>query len=217
MRHTGAMSGTSARTPARRGRPPDTDSAQTRQRILDRARVAFASRGYDSSTNRSLGDDVGITAGAIYHYFGSKLDLYLAVHTATQRHVYDTFGAAAASESTFRGRLEAVLEAAHELNHNDPTLAQFLGSVRVDMRRDPVLAEALAHAATTRQDFVDSMVEVGLRTGEIRADDRRIVRALVLTVLIGLADEVAGDLVEQRVAIDAIYDALDGNLFELVS
>ena len=44
------------------------------------ARAAFASGGYDSSTNRDLAAQGGITAGALYYYYPSKLDLYLAVH-----------------------------------------------------------------------------------------------------------------------------------------
>ena len=42
----------------RLGRPPDTDSADTRRRILDIARLAFAQRGYGAATNRNLGSSV---------------------------------------------------------------------------------------------------------------------------------------------------------------
>jgi len=77
------------------GRPKDTDSAETRQRILEVARGAFASGGYDSSTNRDLAAEVGIAAGALYYYYPSKLDLYLAVHEDVQRRVYGRFNEAA--------------------------------------------------------------------------------------------------------------------------
>src|SRR5687768_17558892 len=151
--------------PARLGRPPDTNSADTRKRILDTARAAFARRGYEASTNRTLGADAGITAGALYHYFGSKFDLYLAVHEDVQERVYERFHVAIDGMETFREQIETVLDVAHEMNREDPTLAQFLESARIDMRRHPELADGLRRAATERRSLLRRMVEFGERTG----------------------------------------------------
>jgi AcrR family transcriptional regulator len=196
----------------RLGRPPATDSADTRQRILDIARIAFAARGYDASTNRSLGADAGITAGAIYHYFGSKLDLYIAVHDDVQERVYSQFGDAIDEPPTFRAKIEAVLEAAHEMNKQDPSLAQFLGALRVDMRRNPELKKALQHTAAAREAFFDRIVDHGVATGEIDPAQRAQVSALVLTLLIGLTDAVSGNPHTHRLAVDAIKGLLEGTL-----
>ena len=68
----------------RLGRPSQGDAAETRQRILDEARRAFTTRGYDNTTNREIADGAGITAAAIYHYFPSKVDLYVAVFSSVQ-------------------------------------------------------------------------------------------------------------------------------------
>ncbi len=198
----------------RLGRPPSTDSAGTRQRILDIARVEFATRGFDASTNRNLGAEAGITAGAIYHYFGSKLDLYIAVHDDVQARVYTQFGLAVGEQTTFRGKIDAVLDASHELNKQDPSLARFLGAVRVDMRRNPELNEALRHSADTRQAFFDEIVDVGVQTGEIDPSKRDEVSVLVVTLLIGLTDAVSGDLPRQLLAINAIKALLDGTLID---
>ena len=197
----------------RLGRPPATDSADTRQRILDIARLAFAARGYDASTNRSLGADAGITAGAIYHYFGSKLDLYIAVHDDVQARVFAQFGEAVSEPNTFRGKIEALLEAAHEMNKEDPSLAQFLGALRVDMRRNPELRRALHKSAAAREQFFDGIVDHGLATGEIDPVKRPEVSALVTTLLIGLTDAVSGNPSSHRHAVDAIKELLEGTLF----
>jgi AcrR family transcriptional regulator len=202
---------------ARLGRPPATDSAGTRRRILDVARVAFAVHGYDSSTNRNLGDEVGITAGALYHYFGSKLDLYIAVHDDVQEQVYSQFAAAVDSSNTFRGKLEAVLDTAHEMNKRDPSLAQFLGALRVDLRRNAELYEALRHTAAAREAFFDRIVDFGLATGEIDPENRGKVSALLLTLLIGLTDAVSGHPAKQKLAIEAIKDLLEGALIRPVA
>jgi AcrR family transcriptional regulator len=201
-----------ARRSPRLGRPPSTNSADTRQRIIDAARTAFAQRGYEASTNRTLGMDAGITAGALYHYFGSKFDLYLAVHEDVQERVLARFVKVVEGLTTFRDQVEAVLDSAHEMNKEDPTLAQFLGSVRVDMRRHPELGAALRSSAATRQAFYDRMVDLGQSTGEIDPADNQRVRAVLLTILIGLTDAVSGDLVLHRNAIEGVKALIEGKL-----
>jgi AcrR family transcriptional regulator len=199
------------------GRPPSSNSAETRQRILDVARSAFALRGYETTTNRGLGADVGITSGAIYHYYGSKLDLYLAVHADVQRRVYTRFAEAVASAATFREQLEAVLDEAHLMNEEDPTLAQFLGAVRVDMRRHTELAAALQQSAHQRDQFFDHIVDVGLRTGEIRPEDQRAVSAFLTTIIIGLTDAMSSDQDLHSQAVDGIKALLKGRLLQPIS
>ncbi len=196
----------------RLGRPPATDSAETRRRILDIARLAFASRGYDSATNRNLGAEAGLTAGAIYHYFGSKLDLYIAVHDDVQDRVYTRFDQAVTRSETFRGQIEAVLDEAHEMNEEDPTLAQFLGAVRVDMRRNPELTKALQQQAVTRQQFFDRIVDTGVSTGEIDPSDKENVSAFLLTILIGLTDAASNDRIQHRRAVEGIKGLIEGKL-----
>lgn len=196
----------------RLGRPPATDSAETRRRILDIAREAFAERGYDSATNRSLGAEAGLTAGAIYHYFGSKLDLYIAVHDDVQERVYNRFADATSGPTTFRSQIEAVLDEAHEMNKEDPTLARFLGALRVDMRRNDELKRALQKQALRRQQWFDRVVDVGVSTGEIDPSDKEMVRAVLLTILIGLTDAVSYDHVQHRLAVDGVKALIEGKL-----
>ena len=54
-------------------------------------------------------DEAGITTGALYHYFDSKLDIYRAVLEQVQQQVYDSFEAAEASADDFLGKLQAVV------------------------------------------------------------------------------------------------------------
>ncbi|MEP7115569.1 MAG: TetR/AcrR family transcriptional regulator [Ilumatobacteraceae bacterium] len=181
------------------------------------ARLAMAARGYEAATNRNLGVEAGLTAGAIYHYFASKLDLYVAVHEDAAERVYSRLSAATSGLPTFRGRIEAVLEASHEMNREDPSLAQFLGAVRVDMRRNPELRKALQKSDVKRASFFDSIIDVGLETGEIDPSNRDQVSALVFTLLVGLTDAVSDDISQHRLAVDGIKALLAGKLIRPVS
>ncbi len=199
--------------PTRLGRPPATNSAETRARILDAARRKFAAHGFDSASNRSLADEAGLTTGAIYHYFDSKLDIYVAVYQDAREVAYARFEKAVVGLDTFADQFQATLEAAHELNIEDPTLAQFLGSSRVDAARTPVLSEALrAVEKASPIDFFDRMIDFGIETGEIAAVDRPLVTSLVRTVTVGLTDAVSGDAAQHRNAVDAISRLMVGSL-----
>ena len=139
----------------RLGRPKEADSAATKRRILDVARAAFASGGYDSSTNRDLAAQVGITAGALYYYYPSKLDLYLAVHEDVQQRVYGRFNEAVDGARRFLDAFDSVLDVAHQLNEADPTIAAFIGVTRADMRRHAEISASLADHTERRNAFFE--------------------------------------------------------------
>lgn len=201
----------------RRGRPPATDSADTRQAIFDNARRLFAERGYGAVTNKDVAEAVGITTGALYHYVDSKLDLYVAVHRDMQRRVYGRFVEAVEGSATFLGQLDAVLEAALELNAEDPTLAWFVGTVRTDMRRFPEVADRLERSVIARDEFFMSMIGAGVASGEIRPGDRDLVVEFVRIILIGLTEGGSESPERHRLAIDSIRALLRGELIGEVS
>ena len=98
------------------------------------------------------------------------------------------------------------------MNNEDPSLAQFLGAMRVDMRRNPELRKALEGIRSQRDAFFDRIVDFGVETGEIDPSKRDEVSALVLVLLIGLTDAVSGTPTRHRLAVDAIKDILEGKL-----
>ena len=51
-----------ARSPRRLGRPPASDSADTKQRILAVARSSFGELGWEKTTNKDIAAKAGITS-----------------------------------------------------------------------------------------------------------------------------------------------------------
>jgi AcrR family transcriptional regulator len=196
------------------GRPPASSSVETRERILDVARVSFAEQGYGVTTNKYVATKAGITTGALYHYFDSKLDIYLAVNEHVQRHVYQRFRSAIDANDTFLGQFEAILQAAYELNLEDPSLARFIGAARIDIARHDELRERMAVLPGEGTLVLDRLLANGVATGEIRPEDRRRVAAFIRTVFIGLVDAVSDDTEEHAAAIEAIRSLLHGRLLE---
>jgi AcrR family transcriptional regulator len=201
-----------APAPARIGRPPDTDPAETRQRIVDAARHEFAQRGYVAATNRAIAALAGVTTGAVYHHYNSKATLYRAVHTDAHDRVYARFSDSADGSTSFIEMFDAVLDVAAEINQNDPSLAAFIGAARVDRRRHRELAAAIPDDRIRRGAFADGLIEVGIATGEIAEPRRAEVSAFVDVVFVGLNDAVSDDVLQQRRAIASIKSAMRGLL-----
>src|SRR5690242_7332287 len=51
----------------------------TQQRILDAATEVFAARGFTAATMADIVDGSGASIGSIYHHFGGKKELFLAI------------------------------------------------------------------------------------------------------------------------------------------
>lgn len=56
----------------RRGRPPRTESGDTRDRILAAAREEFSERGYEKTSVRGIAKAAGVDSALVHHYFGTK-------------------------------------------------------------------------------------------------------------------------------------------------
>ncbi|MGW4567340.1 TetR/AcrR family transcriptional regulator [Streptomyces sp. NPDC004561] len=65
-------------TARRRGRPPRTESGDTRDRILTAARAEFSERGYDKTSVRGIAKSAGVDSALVHHYFGTKEQVFEA-------------------------------------------------------------------------------------------------------------------------------------------
>lgn len=195
----------------RRGRPADSDGL-TGERILASARECFAESGYVAASTHMVAARVGLTTGALYHHFGSKRDLYLAVFDEVEELVFDRFRAAAAGESTFVAKVEAVLDEAVRLSKADPTVAGFLLSVSGDLARHPELREAVETAWARRDSFLGEIVDAGIATGELARADRTMVLDMLMTVVGGLVVVGTGLPAVQNRAVKGLKRLLEGTL-----
>src|SRR5919109_2442657 len=129
----------------RRGRPANSDGL-TGQRILAAARECFAESGYVAASTHMVASRVGLTTGALYHHFGSKRELSLAVFEGVEEFMYDRFRTAAEPHPTFVAKVEAVLDEAARLGKTEPTVAGFALSIAGDLARHADLQEAVETA-----------------------------------------------------------------------
>lgn len=169
-------------------------------------------RGYDVTTNREIASLVGITSGALYHYFESKLDLYLAVHHDVQREILDVLTQAASRRSTFVEKFEEILDATLEMNRRDPSVGRFNAAVRVDAQRHAEIASALRRRRDLLVGFFTQLISEAVESGEVAKRNVPVVEAFVRTVLLGITAGLSDDPGFQETANEAVKRALHGRL-----
>lgn len=62
-----------------------------REQILEGARRTFSRHGYSGATVAKLEQEIGLSRGAIFNYFPSKLDLFFALATADQARIVEVW------------------------------------------------------------------------------------------------------------------------------
>ena len=69
----------------------------------------FGNEGFDATTNRAIAKAAGVSSAALYHYFPSKADIYVAVCDAILATFRDVFAKVAAKDETLMGRLSLLM------------------------------------------------------------------------------------------------------------
>ncbi|WP_232374965.1 TetR/AcrR family transcriptional regulator [Mycolicibacterium mengxianglii] len=107
----GVTNRTAELTPVKLHRRRWAKTDATQQRILDAAADVFREHGFAAATIGEVVTASGASIGSIYHHFGGKTELFLAIHerlaATVGQHIADT-GQPATFDAAARGYLEAV-------------------------------------------------------------------------------------------------------------
>ena len=150
------------------GRPRDTDSVETRTRLLAAARECFGANGFDRTTNVQIAETAGVTSAAIYHYFPSKIDLYAAVFEEVQDFIYDEIEKGLSSHATLVDRFSAALDVSVRINRDDPTIAGFVVDVAYEVQRHPELIDVVQPQRGRAVNLVRRLCTDAYANGEVR-------------------------------------------------
>jgi AcrR family transcriptional regulator len=214
-----APSGTvSPGRPVRRrlGRPVASSGDERRRLIIAAARRQFARAGFLGTTNRAIADEAGITTGAIYHYFPSKLDVYLAVFEETDALILARYRQVASDlDLGFEELVAGILEVSSQLNSEDQSLAAFLASASFEASRDPQLLLSYRKHDRKMVRFFGQMVDRGIAEGVVLPGEGRqaaLDAVRVLTLGLTLFSVRVKDPDVHRRATNATVRALRGEL-----
>lgn len=137
----------------------DTEKEARRRRVLGGARRCFAHYGYEGATVVRLEREIGLSRGAIFNWYPSKQELFLALAAEDNERLLGLF-----AEGGFDALLEAVTE------HEPDWLAVYLEFGR-RLKADAVLRERwLAIAPPEAHERSHAWIESEQASGEIRSD-----------------------------------------------
>jgi AcrR family transcriptional regulator len=149
-------------SPARTGRRPG--SPDTRDLILEAARDVFAQRGYDGATVRGVAAQAGVDPALLYHYFGSKQQLFVAAMDIP----YDWQTALPVILSGPADQMgQRLVRFILTLWESPRTQPLFLGAVR-SAATDPVAA-AMVRGLLAEGPFTALATVIGAPDGDLRA------------------------------------------------
>jgi AcrR family transcriptional regulator len=132
---------TPMRAPARPQRAP---GIATRRRLLDAGRHVFARNGVSDAATQDIVSEAGVAPTALYHHFGSKAGLFLAVADEVYELFIGGLRAALENVSDFEGALDALIIGAGKLHIGDPTIAPMAITVQLEVQRSATLRHELA-------------------------------------------------------------------------
>lgn len=152
-----------------RGRPPGATRDATRARILAAARERFGLTGYGATTNRDIATQAGLTSAALYQYFDSKLELFMATVRDAESELAPRYRAVTEGARTLREAFRALVAESVKIHEEDASITVFLSALPVEIRRYPEIAEAVADAPSEVVAVFVELVDRGVARGELSA------------------------------------------------
>lgn len=150
----------------RRGRPVNSDSAETRSRILTASRQVIIERGYQAATFQAIAVTAGLSRPTLHYYFASREAIYEALVAESSGFIVEVI-AKAQRPSTLVEQFAALVAALHEADYRDRAQIAFMVSARLESTRNPELRPYLGNGL---HDLLVTLVEAAKARGELSED-----------------------------------------------
>ncbi|SFL35652.1 TetR/AcrR family transcriptional regulator [Pelosinus propionicus] len=166
----------------------------TKDNIILAALRLFLLRGYRNVSLIDVANEIGITKGGIYHYFGSKEELFRASIGYLFEYFGERYTEFLSKETTFRGILSILLSGKQEaymeglLNIKPGDYRANNASLALEiMHNFPEIQEQIDQGQLRLRNIIKEKLQASQETGETRRDlDAKVVATIVLSVSSGL-------------------------------
>jgi AcrR family transcriptional regulator len=186
----------------------ESPPTSSRERLVNAAIDSFAVSGYARTTIADIVRPTGLTTGALYGNFRSKLDLFEAAAERSMTVVEEQVRAAASASASLEERIMRYLGVFRDLANDHPTLAAFRSSLLIEIARNEDLRSRIGDELGRRMDLCRSVVTEG--TDQISRDDMTL---LVLAGADGLVTLSSWANEPLKGAVEAMHQLLMGSVF----
>jgi AcrR family transcriptional regulator len=178
-----------------------TERSNKREQVLVAARGVFAARGYSGASMRSIADDAGVTAMALYNYAPSKSALFELVWSESVDALYDGFDKAIVGKESLAEQIDAIFDHLCDALLEDPDGVLFTSRLLVE-RQHPELGHIDLHTSPY-VDFFTRVTERAVARKELKRSEQATFAIFVTTLLWGFLSIAALDPDGFRVSVDA--------------
>jgi AcrR family transcriptional regulator len=162
-------------------------AASTRDRTVDAALTAFGTRGYETTSLDALAAELGVRKQTILYHFASKEALLDAVIDEAGTELIAVLEEAISGTGQGWSRVDAVVRSVFRLASRRPEL---LGLLREVSRLGPPPATRFREMLGPFIERATGFLEEGMRAGEFRRQDARLLLLAAYSTVIGVATEV---------------------------
>ncbi len=163
---------------------PQQRSEETRARILEAAIKKFSEAGYEAASVDDICAEAGVSKGAFYHHFPSKLSVFLGLMTEWLATV--DMGLEAVQDETvprtlihMTDMLPGIFEAAKD------RLPMFL-EFWLQASRDKEIWNAIIEPYHHYQEHFATLVEQGVKEGSLKPVDAEVAAQVIVSMAVGL-------------------------------
>jgi AcrR family transcriptional regulator len=150
--------------------PPRTrDAEQTRRRILDAARAAFAEHGLSGARVDDIAARTSTTKRMIYYYFGSKEGLYAAVLEEMYGGIRDAEQALDLDALPAEAAMRRLIEATFDYHQAHPEFVRLVAVENIHGARHLAVAPSIAQRNDAVIRTTRALLDRGEREGVFRA------------------------------------------------
>jgi AcrR family transcriptional regulator len=199
-------------------RVTDEHKENRREQIMDAAGRCFARQGYAQTTMQDIFAEAELSAGAVYSYFKSKSQLYMALterdlEIDLRRHAEAAGAAAGSPWDRLRSLVELCMSGFADPGQEEFTrlyLLEFLPASATN----PEIAATLRRRHERLQALLVQVLGEGIAAGQFRPLNAEAAAALILAAGDGVRMHAVtfGTLAEAR----AMYETFIGNLAAMV-
>lgn len=199
-------------SPVDGGRRRERQKAQTRNRVLEAARLLFSEQGYEAVTIRMIADEAGIAVGSVFTTFHSKSDVLSAIVVEEIDAQCAGVEAALAGVQGCTARLQRLF--AEIYRHHDRHLALLLEAQSHSWVRPPAAEMAVRRALIPTFQRIERLLMDGEDAGEIAPGrDLRLIGEILYACYIANYRGAAFD----GLSVDDMIAAMDRQIVMLVN
>jgi len=149
------------------------DALLTREEILTAALQAFSQQGYSATRLEDIAHTAGVTRGAIYHHFGSKEELYIALVTEKSSGINELaaeiIGQGGTPLETLRRFLVSIFKYAEQDEEYRALLELTVSKVEISEGLESITRDTIKGRRQLAAYFQE-LLSQGIQAGEIRSD-----------------------------------------------